>query len=317
MNTQDQQKKPLKTQVEEWLGKQGHPLEFLTANMFHQNGFEVIQGSHIRDPKSSTRREIDVLARVNKSVVTDVYGGVNTFSLQIYHVVECKWSNDKPWIVFTSENQVIDSTFSIYQTIATSTGKAILWVWASDESLYPLSLFHAPSRPGFGGRQAFSKDIDVFYATMQSVSSASLGLAESLNSHKPFSYLDEQVAIIFPVIVLDAPLFEAHFDSSTGQTIVEDIKHARIHWRGADLSSDVVAIDLVTVDSLAAFVEQRSEEVKTLLEKVEFSFRQIIQCFKIKSLEALEIPSGLHPDVDMPWLLQQIKSLGAMEKLSE
>lgn len=314
MDTQEQQKKPLKVQVEEWLGKQGYPLEFVTANMFHQNEFQVIEGYYVRDPKSGVQREIDVLASIGTRVATGVFGGVSTFELQIYHVVECKWSNDKPWIVFTSKNQVIDPTFSIYQTIGTPTGKAILWVWASDESLYPLSLFHTPSKPGFGGRQAFSEKSDVFYATMQSVSSASLGLAASLNSPNPYFYVDRQVAIIFPVIVLDAPLFEAYFDSETGQTIVEQVSHARIHWRGADLSSDIVAIDLVTADHLKDFVEQRAEEVKGFLGKVEISFQQILQCFETMSLDPLEIPDGWRPAVEKPWLLQQIESVIAVAK---
>src|ERR1700724_3663744 len=84
----------LREKVKRWLGEQGYPTEFKAANICRIHGFRVWQGFHVRDEKTEVPREIDVIASADYDA--------NNIIVRVEHVLECKWSKDKPWIVFTS-----------------------------------------------------------------------------------------------------------------------------------------------------------------------------------------------------------------------
>src|SRR5262249_24084840 len=91
----------LKSKVAAWLDKEGYPLEFRTANSFRRAGFRVRQSEYVRAEDGDKVREIDVAAsktwRLDKPM------------LRVYHVVECKWTKDKPWVVFSSPETITSS----------------------------------------------------------------------------------------------------------------------------------------------------------------------------------------------------------------
>lgn len=49
------------------------------------------QGSHVRDEENNLVREFDVVASKDFEV--------NGYNLRFLHVVECKWSKEKPWVI--------------------------------------------------------------------------------------------------------------------------------------------------------------------------------------------------------------------------
>src|ERR1700687_1334235 len=108
----DPQSKPgdLPAKVRAWLDEEGYPLEFATAATFRRHGFAVRQGMYIREKGDA--REIDVAASRNAK-----RNGLR----RVYHVVECKWSKDKPWVVFTGPGGMAASA-CITQTISSLLG---------------------------------------------------------------------------------------------------------------------------------------------------------------------------------------------------
>ncbi|HEY9713755.1 MAG TPA: hypothetical protein V6C72_09810, partial [Chroococcales cyanobacterium] len=99
--------------------------------------------------------------------------------IQIHHVIECKYSGDKPWVIFTANAHQIAPSACANQTISSRFGRSIAWTLAGDRAIPRLGLFGCPKRGGFGGRQAFSKGSDQFYNAMQSVVSKANSLANS------------------------------------------------------------------------------------------------------------------------------------------
>jgi hypothetical protein len=70
-----------------------HPLEHETARQLRIAGFYAEQGRHYTDPLDpTTNRETDVVAMA--ALTSDV--------ARIILVVECKVSDDRPWVVLTS-----------------------------------------------------------------------------------------------------------------------------------------------------------------------------------------------------------------------
>lgn len=282
-----------------WLKEEGYPTEFSTANAFQRHGFRVHQGYYVRDDESDAVREIDVFA--SRTATTS-----DRLS-RVYYVVECKWSQAKPWIVFTSTNARMGQAACVAQTIGSLLGTTALWALAGDESLHKMSLFATPDRPGFNGRQAFSKGNDHFYNAMKSVTTlASFAMREyDYYENRPKGRLPENAVVAFPAIVVDGQLFEAFYNSDSDNIEIEPANHVRCHWRGAPEWRLNATIDVVSLSHLDEFIAGRAEEVDTLLLKMETCRNQIAQCFEQHTLEPLHVARGSRGIVGLPPLLRE------------
>ena len=73
---------------------------------FLKQGFSIRHGDYVKGAKEGLR-EVDVLA----------YETSIEHRLRVCYVIECKWSGDKPWIVFTSETGSMAESACVTQTI--------------------------------------------------------------------------------------------------------------------------------------------------------------------------------------------------------
>jgi hypothetical protein len=279
--------------IREWLNHEGYPLEFATANQFRRQGFSVRQGLYVREGDAESPREIDVAASV--TIAND------DSLLRIYHVIECKWSRDKPWVVFSGDHGMSPAA-CVTQTISNELGSAILWKDAGAQALHDLDLFVTPDRSGFNGRQAFSKGTDFFYNSMCSVTALSTLLAQQYDDeHRPRGTMPRNAVVAFPVIVIDGRLFEAFCDSERDDTQIAEVNRVRCHWRGSPAWPYHATVDIVTASHLQDFAERRRDDVRQLANVMRASQEQIAQCFRAKSLTGLGVTEGsrgvlgLHP----------------------
>ena len=102
----------LDEKVKRWVEKEGYPLEFSTAHKFKKRRFSVEQSYFAKD-ENGKAREVDVLATANVPIGRSF--------LRIKHVVECKWSKDKPWVLFKDEKRFATSALAA-QLISSSAG---------------------------------------------------------------------------------------------------------------------------------------------------------------------------------------------------
>jgi hypothetical protein len=280
--------------VREWLEHEGYPLEFQVARKFRDAGFVVRQGTYVKEPGLEAPREIDVIAFRD--------GHLERYLLRVSYVVECKWSKDKPWVVFTSHHGMATSA-CVAQSIASDLGSAILWKDAGVKYLQDLDLFETPVRSGFNGRQALSKDgNDRFYNAIRSVVSAAKNVVDEYDDpNRKSGQLPKIATVAFPVIIVQGDLYEAFLDPEDNDLQLKRTPHVRCHWRGSKEWPLHATVDIVTFDHLDKFLETRSSQVETLLRIMEMSLKEIVQCVKSNSIESLQISEGprgivgLHP----------------------
>jgi hypothetical protein len=118
-------------------------------------------------------------------------------------------------------------------------GQAILWHMAENDDLYSTSYFYTPDKPGFGGRQSLTSGKDLFYSSMQSVTTMSKLLVDSYDPFPSlFSPLPKLAVIIFPLIVIKGTLLEAYYDPTKEQICIEEANHVRIHILHHDLPAE-------------------------------------------------------------------------------
>lgn len=276
-------KDALTGKVGKWINEEGYPLEYFTANTFQKNGFSVSQGDYSHDADSAPR-EIDVLA--SSSTRTETHR-----LIRLFNVVECKWTRNKPWVVFTSPNARKRPSEIIAQTLGSRGGATAIWAHAGNPELDKLELFQSAESAGFGGRQALSDGQDKFYASLRSITAASLATVNSYNPQIGYDFPDGCV-LAFPVIVIDGDLFEAHYAADADALHLEPREHSRCHWRGGGHSPFPVTLDIVTKQGLPAFAKRRAADFELLKHILAPTFDELRRCYDEKDPGLVKLHGG-------------------------
>jgi len=203
----------------------------------------------------------------------------------------------------------------IAQTIANQTGQAILWALAGDPEIQKMGVFDAPSRPGFGGRQAFSGNSDRFYGAIQSVVSLSAMLMKWYDLPRPGANDPLEFSVVaFPVIIIEGELFEADIDEKSGGIEVNECDQVRLHWRGSREWPYHATIDVVRSSIVDEFVEQRSSQIKPLLERMRATMFELRKCVAEKDFSYLTVSRGPRGVIGPPPLVREFMNKWDEEK---
>ena len=228
--------------VREWLEKTGFPLEMAAAASLRQAGFFVRQSSTYADPQTDKGREIDVLASDD-----DWLGDFETS-----FVIECKASR-KPWVVLKSNDAL--AAYNRLFAFAVMTQSARVAIADALDRGDPVSRFiKREDSGGYGFRQAFSEDADPAYSAAINVLKACHGL---VNGRAPGVPVQKHVA--FPVIVVDAPLFECSLQED-GDLLITEVRQSEFLFTAHLPTTVGCCIRVVTKSDLQEF-SLRAKEV--------------------------------------------------------
>ena len=285
----------LKEKVEAWIAKEGVPLEYYTSNAFRQQGFSTYQGEYIGD--GNVMREIDVDA----FQIFNLKGNY----IRFHNIVECKWSKDKPWVVYTTHTKMNPSA-TINQSFGNITGEAFLWTLAGEEELQQLELFNNALETGYAGRQALGSLNDVFYSTLQSVVAKTLSKVNSYDGQSKQNPFD-MVVLAFPVVVIDGALFETSYDAEKDKVLVKETKHCMVNWRGYQGWSYNARVHIVTKDYLSEFVSIRKQSFEKVLSYIVKYWDMLIECYDKQDLKYLEVKEASRGTIGLPKLFAEIR----------
>jgi hypothetical protein len=200
----------LPRKIREWLDKQGYPLEMRVAralsSLQDDDRFlsSIVQSSIYSDPDTENSREIDVEVHS-----TDIFGG---FEFKVF--CECKKSS-RPWVVFTSQRTAWHMSRIRAFAVTSKTASEVLARRIMECREVPW--FCKGERIGYGLREAFNQNVDTpFKAIQSSVKAAVSELRRSRNRSS-----GDHFAFIFPVLVVEAPLFECYLDEEGAPQLQE------------------------------------------------------------------------------------------------
>ncbi|MCJ7552365.1 MAG: hypothetical protein MUO34_00650 [Ignavibacteriaceae bacterium] len=290
----------IQNKILDWLSKEGYPLEFRVANIFRKFKFNTSQGNYVNDFKTNNPREIDVIAQHTTRVE-------NSF-LRISYLVECKWTGNKPWVIFTDEKSRIAPSACIAQCITSNVAVSILWLLANDKDVQKLSIFQTPQRPGFNGRQAFGSQNDLVFSTLQSIISASYSEKKFYESFvKSTEDVFSNAVLIIPIVVIDGKLYETFYNDKKEKIEIKERNQIRLHWRGSEAWHLHSTLDIITIDSLPDYVSKLSVETKVLLEKMVSTFFLVKKCLNEKTIEPIKsLIGGARGALGLPPILNKI-----------
>lgn len=253
----------LAERLKTWMRDTGFPLEMEAAHAFRKAGFQVKQSSLFPDPQTGDGREIDVLVDDQ-----DLIGIMN-----ISFVIECKATKNgatRPWIVLRSEDALASFNRALAFSIASPGAHTALIEAALSDGMVSRRYLRADAG-GYGFRQAFidtqsgndkkvGKDsLDRGYGAAMSVLKACHRIVFNGESLKTFDFA-------FPVIVVDAPLFECALDSN-GALSLSRVEQSEFLFSAYIPKQVSTCITVVTKDALPTFAANAWVLTKALREE--------------------------------------------------
>ncbi|KIZ38293.1 MULTISPECIES: hypothetical protein [Rhodopseudomonas] len=286
--------------VSKWLETEGYPLEFRAANVLWRNGFHSRQGVYVQEEDGRPKREIDVLATMTHELR-------DAGLLRVAMIIECKWSGDKPWVVFTSPTTSLGPAACVSQTISSLLGESIIWMVAGDEQLHDLQIFSTPEEGGFGGRQAFCKGNDLFYSAVQGAIGNCKAYVDEYDLRHKEGAIPRFGVLAFPVVLIEGELIRAYYDADADNVLLEPVPYVRCHWKGSPQWNHFATLDVVSMNAFPIFAERRAQECKLLLDKLAEPFRQILKFNESGNPADLIVTKGSRGVTGLPRLLHRIK----------
>jgi hypothetical protein len=234
-----------------WMKKHGAPLELRCARMLREAGWEVEHSHFFIDPVSQKHRELDLLA-------SRTLRGPDLTTLTFALAVDCKQSPEKPWVVFSAAS---DSGYRQLPMhfVAGVQAEQLVFEALGIGGEFPRP-FRVGPRIGHGVVKAFtdaaSPDPSGAYAALQSVASAATAVnlkAERLLGIGSPAFSEATLA--FPVLAVDAPLFEYYADEDGTEHLAE-IREMVVVTPHPSRAGRSLNVTIVGVDHLAEYAAQ-------------------------------------------------------------
>lgn len=248
-------------EVRDWLDKAGFALELRAASIFQQAGFEVHQASYYLDPETGKGREIDIVA-----IDPDDLG-----VLDIRFMVECK-SGKKPWVLLTSPDAGAGyNRLTSYGVLSPALRKAL--ARRSGALADDLPWFKKEGQIAYQARQALS-DSDPAYVAAMGVAKASTAWLAPTNRDSSATF-----RVVFPVIVIDAPLLECSL-AADGKIEIHEVDSGEWLFTAMVPEYFGTCIRVVTLQHLASFASEARASVAALRTLMVDPVKTVVESWK-------------------------------------
>jgi len=141
------------------------------AEILRETGVTADHYRVYEDPITGKNREIDVVGYLDQP------------RLSVHLVIECKHSQDKPWVLFCTMHHRITPNGYVVSVPATPKARELIEPLAYDESVQNMIMFKARSLVGFRLVRAYTDNQDTAFHAVVGVSSASISTAEAIGRH--------------------------------------------------------------------------------------------------------------------------------------
>ncbi len=271
----------LTSKLRDWLANEGYPFELKVGRTLHQAGWDISHAQHYLDTETGKLREVDVQASFGPYIGETKGKGM----VSVYLVCECKVSQAKPWIVFTSRHG--DDELRIVSHLTPSEPSVEALSHAVLTNRGQLSSLVMGPRIGHGVTKALvesrAADPTGPFAAVLGAMSAAVALSEDhyssmLQGRGSIKWL----AIYLPVVVLLGQLFEFYLDEA-GEEVLVECSRAHVLAYPPGPHPNPVLVQLVTASALPEFAVAAHREARFLAQAILPEARRIWEAFRERS----------------------------------
>lgn len=292
--------------VEDWLNREGYPLEFRAARAFREAGFQVTQGDHVKDLETGKLREIDVLA--------EHLFATRHHLLRIAHVVECKFAS-KPWVVFRDPGAAAKQSVGWSNLFASSTLLPTIWTLGQRHELSRFRAFavdegglgfggcaarikspadESGTGKGGGGRAGGDGDgsVDQLYSAVQAAVARCAAYEQLFNASGPRAdwHLPLHGTVAFPMVVLRGKLFSAEYHEEQDRIFVTERSLVQLAWSGSPNAPSFVPVTIIAEEALPDYAKALGSELPALERELRRVTDLVDEAVESRSLDPLELP---------------------------
>lgn len=248
----------LKKKALDWLSRQGYPLEMKVAKKFQENKFNVFSSVLFEDPNTKVGREIDVVA--TRGILYEPH-----IILDITFLIECKYSSDKPWILFkSSEQSYYNKKYDFMFRNSSEHAKIILLELENfSNDLKDNFLFSFSDGLHYGAKRAMEEKYNMTYEAIMKVCNAVNARANHINKYN--TSLITNLEILFPIIIVQGKLYESYLDDNA-EVVLEEIDYGKLYISNPELGSDRFYIDVVSFEFLDNYIHLISPAIDEILD---------------------------------------------------
>lgn len=245
----------LNTRVAAWLQKQGFPLEMEAAAAARGIGFDVSQSDYYIDPEGGGSREIDLVLSISRFT--------GNYNLTYALFVECKSSRDKPWLLFSSPNELATSSegtedflrrYAIHSAFtANSYGEDLLLnSMKSDGYKNAFPRIDSEAVLGHGMTQAFAEAGDPPFKAIMGATKA----ARSYVSRHEGPGLSTSIVFAAPIVLIDVPLLSVSLAPGSSELEIVKLDRGAILWKQLVANRSRIGVYIVTKSAFPAFLAE-------------------------------------------------------------
>lgn len=245
--------------------------------MLSQAGWEVEQGALYVDPVTGKSREIDLVARYDRSI------SLERGTVGLVLLIECKVIRRHPYVSFASRTKRDAADVIPLLGHGTVAQTALLMsVATSDE--YDLLTIRSGERIGHGIAQAHSKRKDDINPAFTAVRSA-VGAATALGINRDNLVRSwagyRTVEIFLPIVAVDGFMYEYYLDDN-GKEELSSSGIARVVSANPLVPSESVLVHVVTDKYIPLFLERLNRDFETLFTCVADGRAEIIEAARMQ-----------------------------------
>lgn len=263
----------LEQKVSAWVNEQGYRLEHKVKSALSRKAFKPVLSLYVPTRDNSKHRQVDVTFARGKFGFRGSEDDVCTApepDIEIRWLCECKYSRKRPWVILAAD-QSADPFFDLHLLPRSGevrdglfgTGLGVEW---AQKELGQLWHFQDPEGGlGYDIVQSFlcrdeneGGNRDNAFQALHKITTV---CEDYMHWRRGLLLGDALYAICIPCIVVEAPLFIAHYQAGRDAFTVTRVPYSRIRWRGDGKGT---MVDIVNVDGLSNYVSRLDATVAAL-----------------------------------------------------
>jgi hypothetical protein len=142
-------------------------------------------------------------------------------------------------------------------------------------------LFHLPDNHAYGVTNAFKEKLDIPYQAIQGAQKAAQAVVAHYDREQALPSRVEIVCIAFPLVVIDAPLFDCKL-GNTGEIELQKVESATLLRSGFDTYDSVV--EIVHAAALSEFLRYKAELMAKFLKRLKERIPMTLQKLDIAKM---------------------------------
>lgn len=229
----------------------------VVAQTFQNANFAVIQGEYYQDFETQQYREIDITATTYSTEFE------KPTVLEICCCIECRYSKEKPWIIFSANNNIFD-IFPM-QLLASEMGQKLMWGMTSTADVWStLGLSRLlQSIQGYGLTQAFTSGQDIAFQAVMSAYKAAVARIINSNNNRWMEPKETLISISIPIVIIDGRIFKCELDGDGNMNVIE-VNVGIMRWRRenpVNTSSPVIIGTKIAIDEVIEYIKDLQQSL--------------------------------------------------------